>query len=251
MLAQESPHGNLRWKCADCHTTEGWTEMVSPMKFSHSQTQFLLRGQHRNTQCRQCHTTMLFAGTSQACVSCHKKDFDRSIVPDHRQAGFVSECQLCHSDESLTWRSGFDHNKTQFPTRGIHEAVDCRSCHANGLFRKTPKECVACHIKDFIATKNPNHSTAGFQTDCATCHRALTWQPATFFPHEQYFPIGSFDTHRPGRWKSCVDCHPASPNYSTFECINCHTHSKSSTDNHHSDVRGYAYLSTSCYRCHR
>ena len=250
LIAQESPHGPLRWKCTDCHTTEGWNELSSTMKFGHSQTQFSLRGQHRNAQCRQCHTTLRFAGTSQVCVTCHQNDFDRAASPDHRKAGFNTDCLLCHASDAMSWRSSFDHNKTQFPTRGIHEAVECSSCHSNGLFRKTPKDCSACHMKDYTATTSPNHTTARFPLDCATCHRALTWKPAAFFPHEQYFPIGSADKHRPGRWNDCTDCHTAAPNYALFECINCHEHSKASMDSEHKGKSGYVYQSTACYRCH-
>jgi len=36
-----------------------------------------------------------------------------------------------------------------------------------------------------------------FNTDCAVCHRALTWQPAAFFPHDQWFPISAGSHHSP------------------------------------------------------
>lgn len=248
--AQDSPHGILRWKCIDCHSTDGWRELISPMRFNHSETPFVLYGQHRSASCRQCHTALRFSGTPSQCSMCHQKDYDNTVSIDHRKAGFGAECLQCHREDALSWRTSFDHNKTQFLTRGIHEAVNCNQCHTAGIYRGTPSECVACHLKEYAATNNPNHTTAGFPTDCALCHRALTWQPAVFFPHEQYFPIGSGDTHRPGRWQSCTDCHTASPNYAVFECINCHEHSRSETDRHHDDVSGYSYQSTACYRCH-
>lgn len=250
LFSQDSPHGAIEKKCTDCHTTQGWNDLVSPMKFNHSSTSFVLYGQHRAATCKQCHTTLQFAGTPANCVSCHQKDFDHAVAVDHRKAGFQTDCKQCHSNEAFSWNTGFDHNKTQFPIRGIHEAVPCNNCHSNGLYRGTPTQCVACHSKEYQAASNPNHVTAGFSTDCATCHRALTWQPAAFFPHQQFFPIAAGDTHRPGRWQSCTDCHSASPNYSTFECINCHEHSQSSTDRHHGEVSGYVYQSSACYRCH-
>lgn len=248
--AQDSPHGVLRWKCTDCHSTNGWNELIAPMKFDHSSTSFILYGQHRSAECRDCHTTLRFSGTPDLCIACHQKDADKAVSIDHRKNGFGTDCGHCHRADAFTWRSGFDHNKTQFPIRGIHEAVGCNGCHANGIYRGTKSECVACHVKEYNATTRPNHVTAGFSKDCATCHRALTWQPAAFFPHQQYFPIASGDTHRPGRWNQCTDCHTAAPNYSVFECINCHEHSRSSTDRHHDEVSGYVYQSISCYRCH-
>ncbi|MCK9410114.1 MAG: hypothetical protein WCX28_11520 [Bacteriovoracaceae bacterium] len=250
VLAQDSPHGNIRWKCIDCHSTEGWKELVTPMKFDHAATAFVLYGQHRSATCRECHSSLQFIGTSTLCISCHQNDFNNTVSIDHRKAGFSTDCIHCHRIDALEWKSSFDHNKTQFPIRGIHEAVGCQRCHTNSMYRGTRSECVACHRKEYDASTNPNHSTAGFPTDCATCHRALTWQPAVFFPHAQYFPIGSGDTHRPGRWNSCTDCHTAAPNYSIFECTNCHEHSRSSVDGEHDDVTGYVYQSVACYRCH-
>lgn len=251
VFAQDSPHGTIRWKCIDCHSTEGWTKLVMPMHFDHSETPFVLYGQHRSASCRQCHASLRFIGTSSLCISCHQKDFDNTVSVDHRKAGFGTDCMQCHRNEALNWKSSFDHNKTQFPTRGIHEAVSCSQCHTSGMYRGTPSQCVSCHLKEYTATKNPNHAAAGFPVDCAVCHRALTWQPAVFFPHEQYFPIGAGDTHSPGRWNSCTDCHTASPNYAVFECINCHEHSRSETDGHHDEVSGYVYQSKYCYGCHR
>jgi hypothetical protein len=40
----------------------------------------------------------------------------------------------------------FDHNKTGFPLSRSHQAVQCESCHANGVFRGTPKVCLSCHV---------------------------------------------------------------------------------------------------------
>lgn len=247
--AQDSPHGPLRWKCAECHTTEGWKGPGTAAHFDHASTPFVLYGQHRTTACRECHVDVRFTGTSMQCVACHRKEYETAIAVDHRAAAFGMDCEQCHNVKAESWRASFDHNRTQFPTRGIHDAVPCTACHAGKVYRGTRTECVACHRAEYDAAADPKHSTAGFGTDCAMCHRALTWKPAAFFPHG-YFPIGSGDTHRPGRWNSCADCHASSPNYTIFECINCHTHSKGATDSHHGDVRGYVYQSSSCYRCH-
>lgn len=251
IIAQESPHGALNMQCTDCHSTEGWNEMAVPLRFDHASTSFYLYGQHRNTECKQCHTTLRFAGTPANCFSCHQKDYDAAIAVSHRNAAFSTECTQCHSVEAFSWRASFDHNKTQFPTRGAHEAVACKTCHAHDLYKGTPIHCIACHQQEYDATTNPNHRDAKFPTDCATCHRALTWQPAVFFPHDSYFPIGAGAKHRPGRWNSCSDCHTAQPNYNTFECINCHEHTKSKMDSEHQgEVNGYVYQSSACYRCH-
>ena len=248
-LGQKSPHGTLSIECTDCHSTDNWHDLPPTMRFDHATTGFALRGQHQAVSCKGCHVTLQFSGTPRACTGCHFADYQKAPAIDHRVAGFSMDCASCHTEESLSWRGSFDHDRTQFPIRGIHQAVACAACHTANRYKGTPSACVACHMKEYQATTTPNHVVAGFSIQCATCHRALMWQPASFFPHP-YFPIGKGDRHSPGVWNSCADCHLAQPNYKTFECIYCHTHSKSQTDPHHSGVSGYQYKSTSCYQCH-
>ena len=248
-LAQASPHGVINLQCTDCHTTEGWNELASPMKFEHSETGFKLYGEHRNVACKECHNELKFTNTPRDCFSCHKNEYDAAVTINHRMAGFGTDCTQCHTVAGLSWQSSFNHDLTQFPTRGAHEAVACMSCHIGNRYRGTPSECVSCHQNEYTATQNPNHIAAGFDTECGVCHRALTWQPAAFFPHP-YFPIHAGDTHSPGVWNACTDCHAVQPNYSTFACINCHEHTKSRTDSRHANVNGYVYESSACYRCH-
>ncbi|MGA9119262.1 MAG: hypothetical protein WB699_07830 [Bacteroidota bacterium] len=250
LLAQDSPHGPLAIPCTDCHTTQNWHEVAVPATFDHDTTSFPLTGAHRSTTCVSCHRNLRFQGTQSECISCHKRDYDGALTVNHRQAGFGTDCTLCHDLHATSWLASFDHDKTDFPTRGIHESLPCGACHANNRFRGTPVECVACHRSQYLAATNPNHQQAGFSLECATCHRALTWQPAAFFPHDGYFPISDGATHHPGVWNTCADCHLAQPNYTTFECIDCHEHSKDRTDARHAGRSGYEYKSTACYRCH-
>src|SRR5215469_9979895 len=42
-------------------------------------------------------------------------------------------------------RSSFDHLTTGFELLGQHRDLPCESCHANAMFKGTPKECGACH----------------------------------------------------------------------------------------------------------
>lgn len=250
MFGQSSPHGTIALQCTDCHLTTSWHEMASPMKFDHSKTSYVLEGKHKTTDCKQCHVSLRFAETPTQCFSCHRLDYETAPSVNHKAEAFSTDCVQCHREEAVSWLESFDHNKTEFPTRGAHEAVDCFRCHTNNHFRGLSTQCVSCHLNEYRATQDPNHASAGFSTDCAVCHRALTWQPATFFPHTAFFPIGRGDRHSPGVWTTCKDCHLEGSNYSTFECIDCHTHNKSSTDSHHSGKRGYVYQSAACYRCH-
>lgn len=251
VLAQESPHGKIAMECTDCHTTGSWTTLTSPMKFDHSNTSFKLYGQHRAISCRSCHTDLKFTGTPKNCYFCHQKDYDAAVAVDHRLAGFGTDCTQCHRVDGISWQSSFDHNITQFPTRGAHDAVPCLSCHVGNRYRGTPSECVACHQTEYNSTQEPNHSAAGYSVMCGTCHRSLTWQPAAFFPHP-YFPIHAGNRHSPGVWNKCTDCHTADTpaGFQALACTTCHEHTHGRTDPQHSNVRGYVYQSSACYNCH-
>ena len=110
-------------------------------------------------------------------------------------------------------------------------------------------DCYSCHSANYNGTSNPNHKTAGFPTQCLSCHTTSAWRPASFDHDGPYFPIYS-GTHR-GKWSSCADCHVNPANYAVFECILCHEHSnRTEVDGHHRGVTGYAYQSAACYRCH-
>jgi hypothetical protein len=146
----------------------------------------------------------------------------------------------------------FDHSKTIFPLTGAHVSVACATCHVNKVYAGLPTSCgnAVCHLKDYNATTNPAHASAGFPLDCTTCHTTTAWSPSTF-AHDPYFPISAGSHHAPGRWTLCADCHPSATDFSQFACITCHAHQpQSSVDGEHSGVSGYSYNSAACYRCH-
>lgn len=248
--AQDSPHERLSLRCTDCHRKDSWSPLDPAATFDHESTAYPLRGQHRVTGCQNCHTTLRFAGTTTDCYGCHRRDYEAALAVNHRTAGFSTQCTECHEESASGWLASYDHGRSNFPLWGIHASLPCTACHTPPRFTGTAVACVSCHLKEYTATTDPVHTTAKFGTDCETCHRALTWQPASLFPHDQWFPIGSGATHRPGRWNACADCHANASNYAAFECINCHYHNKASTDDIHSRRSGYQYLSSACYRCH-
>jgi len=227
--------------CSICHSTSGWT----PASFDHSKTKFPLTGKHTTLTCVACHVNGNFNNVPTGCVSCHLNDYNGTNDPNHKAAGFPTDCQVCHSTNG--WRPAqFDHNKTRFPLTGAHINVPCAKCHINGVYQGTPTDCYSCHKADYLGTNNPNHVAAHFPTTCATCHTTATWLGAVF--NHTWFPIYS-GTHA-GRWMTCGDCHINPTDYSVFSCITCHEHSKDNTDPKHRDVRGYVYSATSCYSCH-
>jgi hypothetical protein len=47
---------------------------------------------------------------------------------------------------------------------------------------------------------------------------------------------------------ACATCHDTAGTYAVYDCIGCHTASKTNGD--HKGVKGYVWASTACYACH-
>ncbi len=229
--------------CSICHSTTNWLGAI----FDHSKTAFPLTGAHVAVSCSSCHASGVFVGLPTACVSCHLTQFQQTTSPNHVTSGFPQDCTLCHSTANWT-SSTFNHNNTVFPLTGAHATVACSSCHINGNFTTTPKDCYSCHKSQYTGTTNPSHIAAGFPTTCQTCHTTTAWTGATF--NHTSFPIYS-GTHNQSVWVTCSACHVNAAAYSSFTCIACHTHNQTDTNSHHSGVRNYVYAPTACYSCHK
>lgn len=237
--------------CSSCHNENTWDDA----QFDHAKVAngFALIGAHSKIQCSSCHVIpsykVKFAATSdQDCYSCHQADYQRA----HSGSNFPHTCATCHNEN--TWDDAqFDHAKVSngFQLLGAHKSIACSDCHEipsyKPIFTATSdQDCYSCHQKDY---NSAHGSGSGISTTCSNCHNVNTWGNVDFQQHDsQYFPIYS-GTHQ-GTWTSCQTCHTTKGNYQTFSCINCHAHAKSTTDQHHTDVQGYTYVSTACYSCH-
>jgi len=262
-------------QCLDCHSPVAarWEEAVIEHPAS-----FPLRGAHR-IDCESCHADG-FAGTPSACYACHAADYQRA--GNHEEAGFSTECQLCHNDEG--WEgANFNHDLTSFPLGGAHRPLDCDACHTAG-FAGTPTDCYSCHRADY--QQAPDHS--GFSTECQLCHNDTGWEGAVF-NHDLTFPLrgahGSLDCDSchskgfAGTPRQCVACHRADynqakdPNHVAAgfptECQSCHgetswegadfdhnqtfplrgAHGSLDCDSCHS--KGFAGTPRQCVGCHR
>lgn len=274
-LSQNSPHGQLKLPCTDCHTTASWKELAVPLKFNHAATEFPLAGSHANAQCLQCHTTKRFVGTAKDCYSCHRNDFAKALTPNHQVGKFSHDCLSCHN--TAQWRpSVFQHEKTNFQLIGSHRSVECTACHTNNRFTGLSGECFACHQKDYQRSLLPNHSAAGFSRDCLTCHTMNGWTPSIFDHAKTSFTlVGVHRTlecsacHKNGRFRGvpadCYGCHQkeyvatAAPNHAAAQfdkdCSTCHTNTawQPSTFDHNKtnfQLKG-AHTSAECSSCHR
>jgi hypothetical protein len=108
----------------------------------------------------------------------------------------------------------FDHNKTKYPLRGMHEKVQCAQCHSKPIFTNVGKNCQDCHA-------DIHQRRMG--TDCAQCHTVQGWNIAVqqVKDHQNRFPL--------------LGAHAA------VQCEDCHKGAA---------VGQYQGLSTACNSCH-
>ncbi len=223
--------------CQKCHNLAAWKPAPD---FDHNQAQFRLTGKHTDVDCQKCHSLqtlpvvagdpdyLKFTGLSFSnCNSCHK---------DTHQGQFGKDCRRCHN--TAGWQkvayANFDHDKTRFPLKGLHQGVKCESCHKPGKPFKglASRRCLDCH-QDFHRGQFVSRRSKG---DCRECHTENGFTPSGFTLAEHQktdFPLKGAHLAIP-----CIACHSggeAGPgrrrstlvvNKFTFEntrCTTCHT----------------------------
>lgn len=241
---------NFGTNCSQCHTINSWLSAVIPPAhpFKHPVT-FPLEGAHNQVDCQKCHSQG-YSNTPTDCASCHDKDFQAAIDPNHLDLKFSKDCAQCHKVVA-DWKgavippnSTFQHPAT-FPLAGGHSGVSCSDCHAKG-YTGTPTECVSCHLAAFEATTNPKHADLNFSTDCKSCHTVSTWKgaqidPRTPFQHPVTFPLAAGHAN-----VSCMECHANGYTNTPKDCNSCHN------DDYVAAVPNHANLAmpTQCALCH-
>lgn len=166
--------------CARCHTPRSFIDRSAMMR-AHAATRFPLQGIHRTLDCEECHVpglhgSLQFVGTPADCRDCHLDRYLQTTEPDHRDAGFPTDCSLCHSP--TTWsrvRDGFNHDALFFPIfSGRHRGrwTECTDCHIGGNFEDF--SCLQCHAHDDEAALTERHDeVSGFRYEsgaCYSCH---------------------------------------------------------------------------------
>jgi len=224
--------------CKTCHSTVAW----QPSTFNHNtSTAFPLTGLHIGVSCISCHSAG-YVGTPTTCVSCHLTNYNATTNPNHTTAKFPTDCKVCHT--AAGWvPSTFNHNtSTAFPLTGGHIGVACISCHSKG-YTGTSTLCESCHITNYNATTNPNHTTAKFPTDCKVCHTSTGWVPSTFnHTTNTTFPIVGAHIG-----VSCISCHSKGYVGTSTDCFSCHAAKYNATTN---PAHAGAKFPTTCLSCH-
>ena len=129
-------------------------------------------------------------------------------------------CSLAPATQAAApQRSAFDHLTTGFELLGQHRDLPCESCHANAVFKGTPKTCSACHGVGTTVRATAKPTSHMMSTDqCDSCHSEIAWKPAINFDHKQ--ALGSCSSCHNG-----VQAQGKPPNHivTDLECDACHT----------------------------
>ncbi|RMA57282.1 hypothetical protein [Ulvibacter antarcticus] len=238
-VSGQSPHGNsLKLDCAQCHNPEGWTVDLETIKFDHNSTNFELEGSHEITDCKSCHTSLVFNEAPTDCISCHTDIHSQSVGND---------CIRCHTSENwLVFTIPEIHEENGFPLIGTHSNLSCVECHTNEsslIFNRLGNECIECHRDDYMATQSPNHLGAGFSTDCIECHSTIGFDWGLTGVNHDFFPLTMGHDIQ-----DCSRCHDIT-NFSDIsaDCFSCHEIDFNQTSNPNHTTAGFP---TDCIECH-
>jgi hypothetical protein len=151
-------------------------------------------------------------------------------------------CQNCHTTQG--WKPiraipEFDHNRTRYPLRGMHQAVACTQCHIKPVFTNVGQRCQDCHADIHRRQLGAN---------CEQCHTVRGWAISIrqVQEHNNRFPLTGAHAA-----VDCDSCHKgvASSKFQTLstDCYSCHAADFKNTSNPNHIT---AQFGTSCILCH-
>ena len=253
--------------CPDCHSEKTWKAAEG---FDHSQTRYRLTGQHRQTECRDCHKpiknrqgqpTLNFAPVAFAsCESCHRDVHERELG---------ANCTSCHNTanwhrvERRSVEDRLDHSGTEFPLLGKHADADCEDCHGrypvrNDRLRMSfkPKtqsfayphpyfeRCTSCHL-DYHRSAFADRPGG---IACDGCHDEYGWVPGKY-DIERHNRDAEYALEGAHLAVACTECHPSPDRGQEVEqfrsrgddCLSCHER-----DDPHAEQFG----AQPCENCH-
>ena len=226
--SDDSHRGQNGNKCNKCHTTKQW----SKISFNHTRdTNFKLKGKHKKTPCKSCHTKIAFKKkkskkkkAARKCYSCHSHE-------DKHNGVFGKKCNTCHLDKGWD-KSKFNHTRdAKFKLSGKHKKIECTTCHkVSKKKKKLKKRCISCHKSDDVHKGN-------LGSKCNSCHTPSSWKKRVKFEHDlTHFPLMGMHSA-----VACEECHSGS-GYKKIKksCANCHKN-----DDFHKGKLG-----NNCDRCH-
>ena len=239
-LYSQDPHGDdFDLDCEMCHETENWKVDPLKMEFEHSSTKFELTGQHQAADCRSCHTTLVFSSSDPDCISCHT---------DLHQGTVGKDCAKCHTPNSwIVEDINHLHQTGRFPLLGKHLVTDCVQCHRGYVdlnFEPLNTDCYSCHSTDYLSTSSPNHTNAGFSTECQDCHPVNSFSWTAINVVHDFFPlVGGHSI------SDCFACHEQGGGFSglSSDCYSCHQQDYESVNDPNHVLANFP---TDCSQCH-
>jgi hypothetical protein len=245
--------------CENCHNTAGW-RVTDNAKFDHSKTKYPLVGKHIAVACGKCHpagkpmTGLKFA----ACRDCHS-DFHKGDFAKRPSAGACEECHTVNGYSPARFLI-VQHDSTDYPLRGAHQAVPCSGCHDKissakrdtvYVFKFTSTRCLICH-------KNPHKDEVKKYVDekgCEICHSDQGWQVVKFDHNLTKYPLeGKHAT------VACRKCHPQKDKVNAASavtmggagklCQSCHADIHLFQFAEKISTKSLSEPATNCARCH-
>jgi NMD protein affecting ribosome stability and mRNA decay len=151
-------------------------------------------------------------------------------------------CENCHT--SLSWKPirsipEFEHDKTRYPLRGMHEKVQCIQCHVKLVFTNVGQKCSDCHA---------DIHRGQFGANCESCHTVKGWKVSVtaIRDHQNRFPL--IGAHAA---VDCESCHKGAATGQfqglSTQCYSCHATEYKGTSNPNHVTAGFP---TSCETCH-
>lgn len=266
--------------CISCHNMEAFRPAPG---FDHDDTDYPLRGGHRDVDCLECHPMSAKNGVEfqefadiafEDCRVCHDDPHNNQIA---------GACAQCHTEQSFSTFIGtnrFNHNSTGFRLKGSHRQTDCYECHAQTsdpvrVFQDrrgvAEDNCVACH---------DDVHEGRFGAYCAQCHNEESFfsmndmsnfnHALTDYPLEgEHVGVDCKECHvdrysTPIDFSACQNCHEDyhegefAENGVSPDCNECHSldhgfdYSLYTIEQHQETVFPLegAHLATPCFACH-
>jgi predicted CXXCH cytochrome family protein len=238
--------------CASCHPDHRGTSF-DPLQpalasYDHSRATFRTTWHQVNydatpMDCSACHASgeKGFPFVPDSCVRCHA-GHDATFATRH-VADFGKNCLGCH--DGADRMQHFDHAATGFPLVGRHAQSVCTACHTTDNLKDAARDCAGCHAEP------PVHRGV-FDANCAACHTAAAWTPATLnqkpFSHDLQsgFTLAKHAHDYANAPLTCKTCHGADfQHYDAASCVACHSQHNAAFMTQHQQDYGPA-----CADCH-
>lgn len=139
----------------------------------------------------------------------------------------------------------FNHSKTGFVLKDVHDTLRCEQCHLAGIFKNTPKKCSGCHATGTRVSAKPKPINHVPTTDeCDFCHTSSANFLVKSYNHAGV--IGACATCHDGRYLGVVSKSSSVHIPTVLACETCHTNTSTFAGSpmNHTGITG------NCFTCH-